>query len=241
MVFNNNLVNYSEYKIDTSNLIAESNNVQSDIKTDIEQIVTDHTDVVNMQNGSDYPINSNVCVYFGFAGAFWFICFILGIMFVVMNKLEYYTRLPIVILVISFAIISLQNMTLWRMCKNKTVKEGWKPKQCNEMRGLIRDKEHDINNIYWPKYNKLKTQINNNLNNLEKINNELNKTVGSAIQKLISNYSKELSKTINTENAWNSQYTHILSSANQMNNTLNQISKNTKPLQYNQQVNTYNA
>lgn len=191
--------------------------------------------------------HSNLCIYFGVASAFWLLCFILGMIYAVIYKLDFYIRLPIILISISFAILSLRNAALWNACKTRKVQEGWNNRQCAEMRDRTSSKETQIRELIV-NYNDKMKELNNSLNQATQKNIQLENNLSAAIDDLVGKYYQKITNdanqfqnTLKTESSWNTQYDNIQSYANQMNAALKQIYKNTRPLQYTQDQNVYNS
>ena len=222
--YNNDLENYSVYNKTPPLPVTNKDTIE-------EHIQIDH---------------ANMCIYFGVASAFWLLCFILGMMYAVTYKLDFYIRLPIILISISFAILSLRNACLWNKCRKPKVQEGWKNSECNDMRGRISGKVSQINELI-AKYNDKMQELNNNLTAANQKNDLLMNDTLSLLDQIVDKYNQKIQRdsdvfknTISRENAWNSQYSNIQNYANQMTISLDQIQKNTKPLQYTQTRNVYN-
>lgn len=190
--------------------------------------------------------HANLCIYFGVASAFWLLCFILGMIYAVIYKLELYIRLPIILISISFAILSLRNAILWHKCKKQKVQEGWKGRECADMHQRIRSKETHIRELIT-EYNNKMSELNRNITQATQKNTELENNVSTAIENLVNKYSQKITddanqfqETVNRGNSWNSQYSNIQTYANRMTADLAQIRENTQPLRFTQQQNVYN-
>jgi hypothetical protein len=227
VIYNNNLENYSVYN-----------------KTP----PVDHTPVNNDTIAEHIQIDhANWCIYFGVVSAFWLLCFILGMIYAVTYKLDFYIRLTIILINISFAILSLRNASLWNKCRKPKVQEGWNDRQCAEMRDRTNGKVSQINELIT-KYNDKLQEFNNKLTEANKKSDLLVSDTSNLLDQIVGKYSLKIQKdsdefknAISRENAWNSQYSNIQNYANQMTISLDQINKNTTPLQYDQTRSVYNS